>query len=518
MRGTSGPRLGAALILAFAAIAGLGAQAPASPAPAQIRYRFESLPADPSVGDLVRVVFVVAGLGGSGLRVDVELDEGLTLEASSERPRVGAGGSRETEIVLELRVLAAGRRVVGDIEVEGAGGSILIPGFSLSARGPGGRGPEPSVWRWSAPFSVFRFEAFELAIERVDGSGTPADAAASFSPPPGLSLETAGALSWVALALEEGEIALPEVTIFAGSSSIGSAGAAALRAKSLPADLEASRAIGRFRAELIGPDPELAAGRASDFSLLLSGKGNLPLVLLPEARVELEGETLPRGSVIYSREDDARPSGGSYEGSASLHIRVAPALPGRLILEFPPLPVLEPGGALSWLSLPRFEALVAGSAAPLPAAGRASPFAALLAATAPGAESVAPGAAPGAVSVAPGAADAALFEAAQAWEKGERGRALALLYGIQRRRPGERTSDFGFMLLSPRLSRCFRGRSAVSPPHALGEGSIGKCGREPARDQQQAKQQGSPEQVIDETLTGLDPLRDRVCDRQPRAP
>ena len=508
-------------LLASGLLAAGGAAAQAG-APTSIAYRVEQLPEDAVEGGLARLVLVAQGLSAAGVEIAARLDGGLALESSSSRPRVGAAGARELEIVLELRVLAAGRRQVLGIDIRGKEGSLRVPALSFAARGKGGSRDEPPAWRWSAPSYVTRYEAFEIRIEKADGSPAPAEASASFPPPPGSSLEPAGPLAWTAVALEEGELRLPEVRILAGMRDLGAAAPSALEARPLPAYLASSRAIGRFQLELLAPPAAtLEAGRACRFVLRLSGRGNQPLVLLPEPRISVEGRDLPSESIRLERREGSKPAGEAFDGSCSLEISFTPAETGLLRLSFPPFAVLDPDSGRRDLSVPVFEAPVApapgGSGAALVAGGLsgqtapASPglfdpylpaLAARLAAREPSlsglpellretregagaaarakarssalalfAKTAQDSAGPGGqtrLEYGGGDPEAAFLEAGLLWESGDRGRSLAILCGLARRGSGRLEAADGsreaLASVASRLAAACSGELGAGPP------------------------------------------------------
>jgi hypothetical protein len=434
-----------------------------------LSYRVESLPKDALVGESARIVLVVTGLSASGLEVsDPALDEGLALEAWTIRPRIAAGdpGARASELMLDLRVLSAGRHRVGEMRVEGKEGSLRIGPIAFSARDPG-QGQSPPSWYWSAPQSPRRCEAFEIKLEPREGIAVPSDATASFLPPAGLAVEPSGILSWTAIAVEE-EVALPAVVILSGVKEIGRAPPLTLRPQPLPASVEASKAVGRFALRLDGPlPPALEAGRPCRFALVLSGRGNQPALSLPEPRATVAGEALPASALGLRRVDDARPAGGAFEGSVTLEIILTPPRQGRLELSFDPLPILLPEGRETSLGVPPFRGEVAAASSPNRGPreqGRSGYFDAAMAEAAGSLASVDPALAglkeTLAAASAEGGADARrrdyrrvlgivenlsgarrhdrralLLEAGLRWELGERGRSLALLYGLLRREP-----------------------------------------------------------------------------------
>jgi hypothetical protein len=446
-----------------------------SEAEPRIAYRVESLPENPAVGEVARIVLVVEGLSPAGLEVsDPDLDEGLALEAKSLRPRVPdpASASREIEVVLELRVLSAGRRLVGGMDIRGKEGKLRVAPLHFFARGPGDAQNDSPAWRWSAPSFVRRFEAFELSLERVDGHAPPHDVIASFSPPAGMSLEPCGPLSWSAIVLEGGEVELPRASIASAGTSIGRASPSAIRIRPLPEKLEPSRAIGRFSLVLEGPPgASLEAGKQYLARLVLSGRGNQPAIRLPEPKISIDAEILPPQSVVLRRVDSSRPVGGAYEGELALEILFTPHRSGALLIEFDDMPFLGAEGDLSKLSVSALRRTVRPSSALEGAGkdGRSSPFdqaiaklAAKLGAAEPELSQL-----PSLVAEARAARDPAvraraysrglsliqrgdgprrdpeerLLEAGLLWETGDRGKSLALLYGVLRYAPSTKGAN-----------------------------------------------------------------------------
>jgi hypothetical protein len=439
-------------------------------------YRIEALPAEAVVGEVARIVLVVEGFSTAGIEVaDPSLDEGLALETKTVRPHISASDDRKAlrsvEIVLEFRILAAGLRRVGSIDIRGEEGRLRTAPFSFAAREPGLPQAGSPSWRWSAPSFVRRFEAFELKLAKEDGQRISPDTSASFPPPAGMSLEPSGLLSWTAIIFEGNEVELPHVAITSSGKTVGSAYPSAIRVRPLPEAAELSHAIGRFSLALEGPVPApLEQGKPSVFRLVLAGRGNQPALRLPEPRASLEGQTLSAEAFSLRRVDSSRPAGGAYEGNLVLEIILTPPRSGHFLLTFDALPVLDPDGEVASLTVGPLQAIVASASAP--AEGRdgslrpghfdtaATEAASRLGAAEPGLRAL-----PSLISEARRAKDSAvrerfyaqalsllatsrsaarrvsaavLLEAGLRWESGERGRALSLLYGLLRRAPRSR--------------------------------------------------------------------------------
>ena len=453
-----------ALVL-LAAWSGAGvAQSPAFP------YRVELSPRRPTVGGELELDLVVQGLSARGMELsELSVGEGLSLESQSIGPFVEPDGSRGSQLRLVFRVLRAGRIAITRLVLRSKEGSLVAAPMSLVAEGPlSSSGEREEVWEWEAPEEVYRYEAFSLRLRDRAGEGpdsTSSDVTASFSVPEGASLEAIGPLAWTMTVLDAGTVALPDADMSRGGRPIGKAAGFTIRVREPPAEIGASRAIGRFELALEGL--ERTRPRAGDpfvFRLVLSGRGNLPVLHLSEPRLSLDGKALPAEDLASRRLDDSQPAAGGYEGRAMLELTVTPPSAGRLTISVPPIAALEPGAGLRVLSLEPVSLRVQGGLA-----GDGSAFAGDGASGGPftGAEAAALRLAAASARlrslpallkssrVGSGQAAAArrralellgprladdrdgrYLEAALRWESGERGPALALLYGLLRSHPG----------------------------------------------------------------------------------
>ncbi|MDP3178852.1 MAG: hypothetical protein Q8M76_13180, partial [Spirochaetaceae bacterium] len=476
--------LALALALAFAS-----ANVPVLPAqedfPAKTEdfsARFE--PDDPRSGEVVSL-FIVAGerLARYLDSPRVEVDEGLELVGRSSRPRVLASGERGAELELELKVLFPGARKVA-IDLGSAGVLVRLGPYSFVAEDSTRARSEEierTTWRWSAPRSVLRLQAFRLALIPAEGL-EPEEAEAIFAAPPGLSLEPTGDLEWVGIALEEGDLLLPAATIRAGAgdgasaghsgmadASSGKAAAEIVRVSPLPAELAESRAMGDFTLSLEGPYPSRpSALSAFRILVVVRGSGNHPAMEPPAPEFYLDGERLGDASVSARRLDESRPEGGTYVGRTTLELELAAPRAGTLEARWAPFAVLSPSGLRS-IDLPTLRvrivaesagtAFARGAGANGASLGGVDPFgdaaataAAVVAALAP-ARAAAPGGELAALAdlVAAGNADRAVdllessgasrgnladevdyLRAALAWRSGEKGLALSIVYGFLR--------------------------------------------------------------------------------------
>jgi hypothetical protein len=326
-----------------------------------LKYSIAVEPPRPRVGALAVVELRVEGISAASSRIaGFRLGPGLALESESVRPFVSAS-ARGTAFRFELRVLEAGERRIESLAVDAAEGSLGL-GPIVVREDSAESSDTAGAWRWVAPPDAIRFEAFEARLVPADGKARDG-LAASFSPPAGSSFEASGGLSWTVIAFEEGALVLPEVTLGTGRGS-AVAKAATVQIAALPAEIGSTRAIGSFTLSLKGPssaaEPKAplagsVQGAALRFRLVLEGRGNLPVVVLPEPVISLDGALLPRGAWSSSRVDDARAVGGSYVGSTSLVVEARPERRGLLSLRFPPMSVLDPRSGTMKLEVPAFE-------------------------------------------------------------------------------------------------------------------------------------------------------------------
>ncbi|HUW40579.1 MAG TPA: hypothetical protein VMV90_06175 [Rectinemataceae bacterium] len=437
------------LSLAAATRLPLAAQAPGFP------YRLELSPAHPVAGGEVQLDLIVRGLSPNGLELSgISVDPALSLESQITEPYVESDGARAARARLVFRALAPGRAEIRRLVLGSKEGSLVVGPVSIVIGASGGdSGSREEPWVWEAPSSVHRYESFTVSLKPVSESGQPRSVAASFSAPSGASLEASGALSWTMTALGEGRLALPEALLGEGGAVVGRAPGREIGVLPLPAAVAASRAIGSFELSLdglVGLKPR--AGGPFVFRLTLSGRGDLPGLRLPEPELSLDGRPLGAEYLASRRIDDSRPGKGGYEGRAELELTVTPPAPGRLRISVPPFVFLDPAGDLSRLSVAPVSLAVAPAAAAGAVSARlfvgAEAAAAALAASRPALRGlgelylkVRPGRSSSAaarreaLALLSGASgrDARYLEAALCWDGGERGRALALLYGIMRR-------------------------------------------------------------------------------------
>ncbi len=387
---------------------------------AEIAYRLSVEPEHPRQGEAFEIVIEAEGLSHVELE-GCSLGEGLSLEASSVRPRVGLAAAR-LGVEIRLRLVAAlpGARTIASIAVRGAEGRLVLGPVSIEVLDAQGAGTLPA-WRWEAPSSCYRYEAFAVRLEGPSEANV--IARVGFPAPSGLALERAGsALAWVCTALDDGEFSLPEVEVEAGAFS-GRAFPHSIAVKPLPAALATTRAIGEFRLSLEGPrSAVLRVGERASFRLILKGRGNHPALILPPPRYMLDDRPLESEALACSRIDAVLPGPGGYEGETVLEVQVSPPRAGTLRVEAPPFPVLGAAGRIEWLSAPplTFEVRVLAHEG----LGDADPFAAWHETAA--APTASRRAAP---------AEAGIRDAEAAWRRGERGKALALVCAAARTSP-----------------------------------------------------------------------------------
>lgn len=337
------------LLLALAAAASTLIAQANGPEP---RYSLTIDPSKPSIGDLVVVELKVGGFSASSSSVsELRPDSGLSVESESIRPFVsvtkeGSGHISGSVFRFEMRVLGAGIRKIEMLTVAASEGKLELGPLvvcDVPGEGSADTSQRSSAWRWVVPPEALRYEAFEARLEpsgRDGAFGQQADAA--FAAPEGASFEPSGRLSWTVIALEEGELFLPGVSL-GKDGEFGHANPTKVSIEALPAAIASTRAIGEFSISIAGPEPAVvSAGSPLSFRLILSGTGNLPALVLPEPIIRLDGSILPRGAWTATRTDDSRADRGSYSGTASLTVEIISSKPGLLTLRFPPVPVIDP--------------------------------------------------------------------------------------------------------------------------------------------------------------------------------
>jgi hypothetical protein len=452
-------RLKRAIVAAALALAAAGiAQAQAFP------YRVELSPVRPVVGGELQLDLVVQGLSARGMElVELSADKALSLESQTTEPYVEPGGIRAAELRLVFRVKRAGRLEIGRLILRSKEGSLVVAPLSFVAEAPfDSAGIREEPWLWEAPPTVYRYESFSIDLRSAldeNGDSSSKGVAASFAAPLGASLEASGALSWTMTVLDQGTIALPEAIVSENGKMLGRAPGREIRVLPLPPEIETSRAIGTFELSLEGLEgARPRAGEALVFRLVLSGRGDLPGLRLPDPVLSLDGKPLSAEDIASRRIDDSRPGRGGYEGRTLLEVTVTPPAAGRLGVAVPPLAVMEPGLGLRRLSLapasltirPSARGAGAGASSEGLFDGAAAAAARLAAASAGlrrlpellrlsrkglGASAAARREALGLLSGSDSSGrDARYLEAALLWDGGDRGRALALLYGILRQR------------------------------------------------------------------------------------
>jgi hypothetical protein len=399
------------LLLLASALFSLGPAAALSLPP----YTVSHSPEKPQKGELLVVEIRLEGEAEASIGA-VRLGKGLALEASSSRPFVEAeAGKRGSLLRLELRVLGTGELRVESVELRLSGGSAFLGPLAFAGPGEaeGGRSGRHD-WRWVGPAAVYRYEAFGLRLE----GGPAKDAVAAFEAPAGAAFEPAEEpLSWTVTALLPGRLALPEARLRTGKGSAEEkAPPLEIEVRELPPALDSTRAIGDFslRFERSGSGPA-QAGESLRFRLILSGLGNQPSLLFPELDASLQArgrpaEPLAPGLLRKARSDALSPSSSGYEGSSVLELSLEAPGPGLLRLAPRPFPFLGPGGSLSLLRVEPIEVEILPRSA---SAASADPF-----------EGV-------------GTKEGRLSDAARLWRRGEKGAALAELYGLCRERPYE---------------------------------------------------------------------------------
>ncbi len=429
------------------------AQAPAFP------YRLVTQPERPVPGEAFSLSLEIEGLSEAVLG-RVQASPGLDLGLSSSRPFVGKDGlARGSLITLEFRASGLGPWDILRLEAKGREGDFVLGPLHFEPRAAVNATPGKRVqtWVWVGPDKVFRHSSFTVSLQPSPAAAgpIPPSASASFAPPEGGTLEAlpGSGLTWTATALDAGSLELPQARIEAGAFS-GKAPVRSIEVLPLPREIETSRAMGEFTLGLETPPQAIVRdGDSLVYSLILEGQGNLPSINLPKPRLSLNGQALAPDLVSQRRRDSIRAIPGGYTGSVVLELVLEAPGPGNLVLSIPSLAVLGPGGEVSSLGplnssirvLPRSgksggpgsdpflsrlgdlaKAVSArgGDLVGLPALVAKARFAQALTLL---------GAAPVIVKTS---ADSRTLEACLLWAKGEKGRALGIVYGMARRHEG----------------------------------------------------------------------------------
>jgi hypothetical protein len=423
-------------------------------------WRLSASPEPLVVGAPLVVELWIEGLTDATLG-EIRPGDGLSLEGSVLKPSIDAASGRKgSSLRLDFAVDAEGPWTIRAIELSGREGMFRLADQVFEAGSPGSAQRAPPVWRWLAPESVYRYSTTTVSIVSQGGKSPQAQVAAIFPTPAGATMEPAKGLplTWSLSVLDQGEILLPRAILDAGSES-GTAQPRRILVLPLPAALEASRAQGRL--SLAAGGPGIDHPRRGDllvFRETVSGLGNLPLLRLPSIRASLDGRLLGEDSFTVRRKDEVSAVAGGYEGRITVETSFAAPGTGRLRVSFPPFAVLEPDGALRELRVQPIEVLIGRGLAdkeggrdsdPLVAKGRE--LAPILAKSFPSlsrldtlltAGRIAPAMdllrTEMARNLALGSSrQALLLEVVLKWEGGSRAEALAKLYGLARRQPGD---------------------------------------------------------------------------------
>lgn len=455
--------LGMALGLALGLPLGLPLGAAPSPAPASkaqapaFPYRLVTQPERPAPGELFSLSLEIEGLSEAILG-RVQASPGLDLGLSTSRPFVGKDGlARGSLITLEFRATGLGPWDILRLEAKGREGDFVLGPLHFEPRAAANASPgkRAQAWAWVGPDKVFRHSSFSVSLQPSPAAAVPPSATASFAPPEGGTLEAlpGAGLTWTATALDSGSLDLPQARIEAGAYS-GKAPAHSIEVLPLPREIEASRAIGQFTLDLETPPQAIVReGDSLVYRLVLEGQGNLPSISLPRPRFSLNGQALAPDLVSQRRRDSIKAFPGGYSGSVVLELVLEAPGPGSLILEIPSLAVLGPGGDFSSLgplnssirvlpqsgktggpgSDPFLSRLGAQAKAVAARGGDLGGLAALVAKARYAQALTLLGAAPVGIKTS---AQGRTLEACLLWAKGERGRALAIVYGLARRHEG----------------------------------------------------------------------------------
>lgn len=423
-------------------------------------YRLMAEPERPLSGESFTLSLEIEGLTGAVLG-QVKASKGMDLGLSFSRPFVGKDGkARGSLLSLEFKISGPGPWDLLRLEAKGEEGSFVLGPLHIEPRAEASPSLSPGkrsmAWAWIAPDKVYRHASFAISLEPLPGIGTtPPAAQASFSPPEGGSLEAlpGSALVWTATALDGSSLDLPQARIEAGQIS-GKAPPLRIEILPLPKEIEASRAMGELSLDLEAPPQAIVReGDSLVFRLILSGRGNLPSINLPKPRLTLNGANLASDLLSARRRDSVKAMPGGFEGSIILELVLEAPGPGSLDLFIPALTALLPSGEFTSLGPLSAEVRVlpragkAGSGSVDPFASRLGKLAKALStqtgdlATLPALVAKARYAqALALLAAAPvpikTSVEARTLEACLLWVKGERGRALAIVYSLSRHHEG----------------------------------------------------------------------------------
>jgi len=481
------PSAAAMLLASFLGLCFLAtplAAAPSAPSAARagsFAYRLELQPERPLIGSTLVVTVKVEGLSAASL-AELASSPGLRFGSSLVKPwndaapgQAGsaAGGAASaapgaaagadapagqaqdsrggTELRLEFSVLAEGPWTIDRLVLEGREGRFSIGPIRIEAGYPGTRGSAPPAWYWKAPDSAYRYSAITVSLSGPEAAGRGGSAAVAT--PSGAALEAVegSGRSWLLVPLSGGSVLLPETRVECGELS-GKAQSRRIEILPLPVEIESTRAQGEFSLAFEGPDGGKARpGDLLTFRLVLRGTGNLPAIRFPAISASLNGKALPPSLWRETRTDSIAPTAWGYEGAAILELSMEAPGSGRLRLAPAAFPVLLPNGIIETLRADPVEIVIkAGSGG-----GKQDPFAALapdlsksLALRDKSLERLPRLVAAGRydealklLAAAPGqvreGGDGLVLAAVLSWAKGAKGEALAGIYGMSRRSPGD---------------------------------------------------------------------------------
>jgi len=451
------------------------AAVPAPPSAARagaFTYRLELQPEKPIIGSPLIVTVKVEGLSAANLAT-LELSPALRFGSSLVKPwndaedsaaATGAVASGDdasaqtqdsrggTELRLELSVLADGPWIIDSLVLEGKEGRFSIGPIRFEAGYPGTRAATPPAWYWKAPDSAYRYSAVTVSLSGPEAAGKAGSAAVAT--PSGAALEAVegSGTSWLLVPLAGGSVLLPETRVECGALS-GKAQARRIEILPLPPEIEATRAQGDFSLSFEGPDGGKARpGDLLTFRLVLRGTGNLPAIRFPSISASLNGKAIASSLWQESRTDSIAPTAWGYEGAAILELSMEAPGSGRLRLVPAAFPVLLPNGIIETLRTEPLEIVIkagSGGSKQDPFAALAPDLATSLAPRDKALEKLPRLVASGryddalkALASAPEqlkeGGDGLVLAAVLSWVKGEKGKALASVYGMSRRNPGDK--------------------------------------------------------------------------------
>ncbi len=306
-----------------------------------VQYAVSIAPEPPEAGKNFTVTILLPGASSGEVEAaEPGPSEGLRFISLAVSPALieAPEGSRPgVRVVYTFRADVSGNLQVPRLEVSAAGSPLPVGPLNLDVRSSGGS-PPPAPYAWKAPASVLRWQCFSASLEP---RGPPLKGLGNLELPSsaGLTLENAGGLTFVGIALDEGVLVLPPA-----ASPEGGRISEASRIRSLPGPggIAESRAVGNFTLRLVRVGRgTVRAGEALTFRAEVRGRGNLPVLEPPVIRIRGPGGSPAAAPESFPR-TDFKVAAGAYEGMTGRELRFVPGVPGDYAAESGPFTFLNP--------------------------------------------------------------------------------------------------------------------------------------------------------------------------------